>query len=402
MLRITSNFGLDDAATGTQTGTVGEPSVAASRTGILVTGNWYASWSPDAGASWDFVDPFTTFPSAPGRMCCDQLVLWIPSVKLWVWLLQYNGVGGTNVLRMAVSPTAQAHTWHWWDLAPSDLSTSWKNVWFDYPDVGYTDQHLWITSNVYAGDVWQRAVVIKYPLSELGVAKPITRRHWTTTSAGSLRLVQGATDTMWFASSDIASRSVRLFAWPDASDSVTSWSIRVTAWKDGPYRSTGPDGRTWLARLDDRITGAWRANGRLGFLWSASPSAGRPQPYVRAAVIDEATLKLVAEPDLWSKAGAWAYPAAAPNRKGRVGLTAFYGGATHPAHCVGVLDEKAGTWTTATAAVSTSGPSDGLWGDYVVCRPHPTRSTSWIASGFTMQGSANRRDIEPRVVTFRA
>lgn len=401
MVRITANIGLDDAATGTQTGTVDEPSVATSGRGILVTGNWYASWSADAGTTWQFVDPFTTFPTAPGEMCCDQLVLWIPTAKLWVWLLQYNGIGGTNVLRIAVSPTAKAHTWHWWDLAPTDLKPSWKGVWFDYPDVGYSDKHLWVTSNVYAGDTWQRAVVVRYPLDEIGSAQTVNRQHWTTTAAGSLRLVQGAGDTMWFASSDVTARALRLFAWPDSSDTVTARTVRVRPWHDGPYPSAGGAGGTWLKRLDDRVTGAWRANGRLGFLWSASPQPGRPHAFIRAAVIDEASLKLVSEPDLWSTTGPWAYPAAAPSRQGRVGLAAFYGGATHPAHCVGVLDESTGTWRTTTSAVSTNGPSDGQWGDYIICRPHPTRSTSWIASGFTLQGGQNRRNVEPRVVIFR-
>ena len=34
----------------------------------------------------------------------------------------------------------------------------------------------------------------------------------------------------------------------------------------------------WLSRADDRVTGGWRAGGRLGFLWSAGRSAGRPHP----------------------------------------------------------------------------------------------------------------------------
>ncbi|HYN29369.1 MAG TPA: hypothetical protein VES95_05810 [Dermatophilaceae bacterium] len=327
-LAVTGNLGLDDTATGTQTGTVGEPSLAASSRGRLVTGNWYAAWSPDAGASWELADPFTAFPADRGRFCCDQV---------------YDGQ-----------------------------------------------------------DRWQRAVVLRYPLAELRRSRPVTRRHWASTSAGSLRFVAGAGDTMWFGSTDAARRSVRLFAWPDSSEQVTSWAVRVTPWDDRDYTSAGPGGSPWLSRADDRITGAWRAGGRLGFLWSAGRSAGRPHPYVRAAVVDEATLRVLAEPDLWSTTGAWAYPAAAPNRRGRVGITAFFGGPTHPAHAVGVLDEEAGRWVTTTTATSTHGPGQGKWGDYLTIAAHPTRPTSWVASGFTLQGGSDRRNIEPRVVTFRA
>ena len=61
----------------------------------------------------------------------------------------------------------------------------------------------------------------------------------------------------------------------------------------------------------------------------------------------------------------------------------------------------ANTWTTKVTATSTHSPLLGKWGDYVVCRAHPTRRTSWIASGFTLQGGQDRRNVEPRVVVFR-
>ena len=46
-------------------------------------------------------------------------------------------------------------------------------------------------------------------------------------------------------------------------------------------------------------------------------------------------------------------------------------------------------------ATSTDGPAKDKWGDYVVCRPHPTRSKSWVASGFTLRGGNDRRSVEP-------
>lgn len=401
MVTLTSNLGLDDSSTGTQTGTVGEPCVASSTTTLFVTGNWYASRSQDGGSSWTLLDPFTEFPTDRGRFCCDQLVVYLPRQRRWVWLLQYEQVGAGNIFRLAVSRTAAPGTWHWWDVAPTDLDPAWTDVWFDYPDMAVSDQHLWISFNQYDGnDRWKRAVVVRYPLAGLS-ASPITRRHWATTAVGSLKLVSGAGPAMWFAGNDQPRRSLRLFEWPDASDSLTSWTIPVTAWNDQDYAAPGPGGAPWLSRADDRVTGGWRAGGRLGFLWSSGRTPGRPQPFVRGVTLDEQSLTVVAEPDLWSANGAWAYPAAAPSTAGDVGLSAFYGGPTHPAHAVGVLDQQANTWTTRTTATSTHGPLQGKWGDYVACRKHPSRRTSWIASGFTLQGGQDRRNIEPRVVVFR-
>jgi hypothetical protein len=83
-------------------------------------------------------------------------------------------------------------------------------------------------------------------------------------------------------------------------------------------------------------------------------------------------------------------------------LAAFFGGGGgHPAHVVGILDERNGTWSTKRTAVSTHGPSQGKWGDYLTVQPHVRRPTSLVASGFTLQGGQDRRNIEPRVVVFR-
>ena len=55
----------------------------------------------------------------------------------------------------------------------------------------------------------------------------------------------------------------------------------------------------------------------------------------------------------------------------------------------------------AMTAVSTHGPGEGKWGDYLACRRHPSRPTAWIASGYALDGGVDRRNIEPRVVAFR-
>ena len=192
-----------------------------------------------------------------------------------------------------------------------------------------------------------------------------------------------------------------MFSWADDAAALSSWTVPVGPWNATNYQSNGPGNAPWLARADDRITGAWRAKGKLGFMWSAASRPGRPHPYVRCVRIDEATLTVVDEPDLWSANGAWAYPAAAPNTRGDVGVSAFFGGPTHPAHAVGRLDDQLGTWETMITATSTHGPDRGKWGDYLVCRAHPTKRTAWIASGFTLNGGNDRAFVDPRYVVFR-
>lgn len=403
MVRVLDQLPLDDVATGVLTGTVGEPSLAAAGRSRYVTGNWYASRSGDAGATWQVIDPFTEMASPRGRFCCDQVVLRVAG--RYVWYLQYEASGGTNIGRVAVSRTARPGSWRSWDLAPADLSPAWSGLWFDYPDLAVTDRHLWLSSNLYdAADRWKRAVVVRWPLTDLGGDGRLHREHWTTTAAGSLKLVSGAGDTMWFASSDQPRRRLRVFAWKDGTADVTAWDVPVTAWDAADYTSLTPGNGHWLeARCDDRVTAGWRAGGRLGFHWTAGRMAGRPHPFVRSVVLDEASLGVVAEPDLWSATAAWAYPGAAVSRSGRVGFAAYTAGPTHPALAVGrVLEGRPWTWDMAVAATSTHAPATGAWGDYLTVRPHPTRTAAWLAVGCTLQGGSDRRFVEPRVVAFSA
>jgi hypothetical protein len=401
VVSIVTTRRLDDAATGTATGTVNEPTVATSGRRILVTGNWFASRSTDGGATWSQLSPFTEFPEDRGPFCCDQIAHYVRSHRLWVWLLQYVAVGPSNVYRLAVSATGASGTWDTWDIAPTDLDPTWTDVWLDYPDLAVSDGHLWVSCNVFdASDRWRAAAVVRLRLDNLVARTALAPEVWTTRSAGSLRFIQGAGDTMWFASTSAGSARLRVFAWPDAAATVSSWSVPVSAWTASGYSSRGPGGAEWLSRADWRVTAAWRSRGQLGFAWTAGPRTGRPHPYVKVVRLDEATVTLHDEPDLWSQTGAWAYPAAAPNGRGDVGIAAFFGGPTHPAHAVGMLDETTATWSMALTATSTHGPAQASWGDYLVVRPHPRSTTRWMASGFTLQGGTDRRFVEPLVVEF--
>ena len=393
------NIGLDDTATGTQTSTVGEPTAASNNNDVYVTGNWYASRSSDGGSSWTLVDPFTALPSAAGGFCCDQVALHDRNRGLWIWILQYIEQGGSNVFRVAVS-TGPGGPWTYWDFAPTDLNSAWAgNGWFDYPDAATTDNHLYITFNVFnTGGNWLSAVAVKIPLDELASGAALNYQFYVVTTNGSLRLSRGATSDMFLGSHN-GQNPVRVFRWPDAQNSSMShFDVSPAGWSSGAYSAPGPGGE-WLTRTDSRITGAWVAGNHVGFLWTASPSGSRPRPYVKAAVIDASSQSIVAEPDIWHDQVAWAYPAACPNGSGQVGVTLFFGGGpSNPTHVVGFLDGNA--WAVAATAASTNGPTGGKWGDYLSCEVHDGEGGEWVASGYTLQGGNDRSAVEPRYVLF--
>ena len=401
-VRLIRNIGLGDAATSTQTSTVNEPTAAASGNNVFVTGNWFASQSTDGTVNWSLVDPFTKFPSAAGGFCCDQIILYEPSRDIWIWILQYIRSGGTNIFRVAVCRGASFGSWYWWDFSPTALNASWTDMWFDYPDAAVSSNHLYITFNAFDNTAprprWLRALVFKLPLNTLHDATSLGYQWWSTTTHGSLRLTQGALGSMFFASHN-GGRQLRVFGWPDASNSIGTIDVTVGDWSAGPYSAPGPGGVEWLGRIDSRITGAWVSGTRAGFLWTAAARGGRPRPYVKGAVVDTVTRTLVEEPEIWNQSSAFAYPAACPNAAGVLGVSLFFGGGTrHPTHVVGFRDGN--EWRLVITRASTDGPSGGTWGDYLSCRRHAPGSSEWVASGFTLQGGTDRRNVEPQYVHF--
>ncbi len=400
-VQLIRNIGLTDTATTASTSNVGEPSAATSGGNIFFTGNWYASRSTNDGTNWTFVDPYTTLPAAAGGFCCDQLVLYNPRHDIWVWVLQYVATGGNNVFRVAVSRGASFGSWYWWDFNPRSLDATFTDLWFDYPDAAFSANHLYLTFNSFnAAGNWQRAFVFKLPLATLASAGSLGYQWWSTTANGSLRLTQGAGANMFFGSHN-GGTTLRVHSWPDAVTSISSFTVTTAAWSNGPYTAPGPGGVDWLGRLDSRITGAWTSGSEAGFMWSASARAGRPLPYVKVVTVDTSTRAITGQPDIWNETSAFAYPACAPNSSGQVGVSMFFGGgARHPCHVVGVRDGSA--WRLVITRSSTNGPSGNRWGDYVTVHPHSPDSSTWVATGYTMQGGTDRRNVEPQYVQFRA
>ena len=404
--RLFLNRDLTDAETGRQTSTVGEPAVANTGQQILLTGNWFASRSMNNGQTWELLDPDRLFEPAPGGFFCDQLALYDASRDLMLWYLQYSVPenANTNTIRLAVNRggTLGDRDWYWWDFQPRSLNAGWTDVWFDYPDMALSDNFLYVTTNVYRhpGDEWTRSVVFKFPLDALQAGHGLPHTFWTSTGYGPLRLTRGARDKMYFASHHTLAE-VRVWTWPEDSNNLSAVNVPVSLWNAGDYFAAGPDGHNWLARADPRITGAWAAEGVLGFMWSANSRPDRPNPYVQVARINEETKALINEPDIWSPNAAYAYPDAYPNDRGHVGIALFRSTPTiHPSHLVGILDDLSPTWDLQATRDGTNGPIDGKWGDYVTCRRHSPDGFTWIASGFTLQGGTARSNIEPRVVHF--
>jgi hypothetical protein len=406
---------------------INEPTVDGYDDTIVVSGNWYLRVSTDGGVSFSGVDPFELMADADAGFCCDQVVTYEPSRDLLFVLLVSIPSPATqrNTIRLFVvrglrsgSPVVYSY-----DFTPDATLGLPAGEWFDFPKLTTGRNHVYLTANIFspaecllAGTScnFVSSVMMRLPLDSIkdGVGFPVA---FFTTAQFNLTVAEGIREVAYSATHLTTSR-MRIFRWPDTSDTVLAFDRRIPAWSDAPRSCPGPDGRDWCGRVDGRITGAYyrdRSDGidgkELGFMWSSAPQSvppllGRSMPYVRVVRFAVAGLRLLDVPDIWNPISAVVYPYAAPNVSGGLGVSIFFGGGpAFPTHMVCIDDDLNGLpppWECAITAASTQGPNSNGWGDYVWVRPHWPRANTWRATGFRLNLGGSNDAVDPRYIEF--
>ena len=387
---------------------VGEPSVAVNDDVVVYTGNWYAARSVDGGQTFEFIDPFRSFPDPPNLgFCCDQVVNYIPSIDTFVWLLQYgpqSGPDADNLQRLAFATTADVKTGHWrlFDITTQSLGVAGQFL--DFPDLAVGANSLYVTTNIFTAQGQSAgAAVIRIPILSISPG-PISAQRFISQDLNSFRVAQNCGTTGFFAAHEDTS-TLSLFSWPEGDAQPTSTSIGVARWIGGQgYQSRTPDGQRWLDRIDPRITGAVLAGtdaDELWFAWSVDRNSNhRPQPFVQIAKIAASNLTLLDNLNIFDPDSAIAYGSLSSNANGEVGISYMIGGGQRfPSQTIAILT---GTRKDVLAAAGDRGPLDSQWGDYLTVRPVFPARTLFAATGLTMNGpgDGSNRDATPRFVVF--
>ncbi len=410
-ITLETNRALSDQETNDSTSTVHEPSVSVRGPEILYTGNWYAAFSTDNGATFSYMNPDTTFPNIPNQpWCCDSYTRYDKNTDTMFWFLQYVHDGNGNTIRLALAQgdDISNQNWRFYDFTPKAVG-NWDNAWFDYPAMAISENNLYITINKFSANPctptncpFKGAVIFRLPLEKLAAYEGFTYNYFETIENGALRPTQGATDTMYFGD-HVNPQTLRVFSWPENSSIISSTDVSVDVWTRpfGTAVAPGPDGNDWVGRVDSRVTAAWKSGDTLGFAWTAAQDSNFAFPHVRVALLNKDTKAVIGQPHLWNSNFAFAYPAAAPNSNGVVGISVLYGGGSqfHPSHAVGFLKDSNTDWELVTTINGTHGPNDRKSGDYVTIEKGPN-STSWVTTGFSLQEGSTRTDIQPRYVRF--
>ena len=411
-LTILTNMGLDGPGQKQLASTVGEPSVSAAGQVVMYTGNWYAARSADGGQTFQYIDPFTSFPDPPNlSYCCDQIVNYIASIDTFVWLLQYGPKTGPqtdNIQRLAFAKSEDviAGRWTLFDITTASLGVFGQFL--DFPDLAVSNSFLYVTTNLFDPSGQSTgAAVIRIPIASIK-AGAVTVQPFVSKDLNSFRVAQNCGSIAYFAAHADTS-TLKLFSWSETQSAPTSKDVAVARWIGGQgYQSRTPDEQRWLDRADPRITGATLvsppAGEELWFAWSVDAKSNhRPNPFVQIARIDATTLTLLENVNVFDDNSATAYGALSSNSDNEVGISYMIGGSQQfPSLMIAILT---GTRRDLLASTGSRGTSDGQWGDFLTVRPvfaGGKAGNLFAATGYTMTGpgDGSNRDATPRYVVF--
>ena len=406
------------------TATVGEPTVANDRNGLLYTGNFHAALSDDNGLSWSFLNPATQFASIKGGFCCDQVAYAVDrgDSSLVFWLLQYRDDGVTGgALRLVVyegrSELLSQANYCEHVITPATINEQGVK-WFDFNVMSSTDEHLFISSKVFdsATGAHVTGAVIKWDLADFedgdcSLDSGLVYKN-ADGPAQNTALAQGADSTMYWGKRT-ANGQIDVWELPDSTDTATRRTKAVSTWAAsgrGQSHCPVPDGTDPCARANDKLNVAFLHEGKLGFAWNVAEGNGFPFPHIRMARFDLPSMNLADEPDIWHPDYAWTYAAAGVSAAGHLGLSLYrIGGGEFPRARVALVDDVDtnidslnvhGVISSDAGTFDPTGAVIGRWGDYAAVRPYGNCANTFAGTVHSQQGGNLNQDSEHRFVWF--
>lgn len=416
-----ANTGGINGGSTASTSTTAEPSGASDGGGtVFVTGNWFAAYSTDGGASFTPVNPTSVFPSDTVGFCCDQLVQYVPSIDRFIWLLQ----GSTNATQLggyrlaAASPadlaSSGATAWTYWNLTPT-LFGQPAGTGFDYPDMSVgtgfvTEGHLYLSWDAGFGcpmGCTQGFQVARIPLDEIENGGIINIR-FTDPANGSMawgsHIAQNPADEIFWAGHNNNSE-MRVFTWAENSNTYFWRDVGISSWSTSGLSSTTPDGQDWMNKLsgfpNNAPHGLTRNGSALWFAWSAGTDDNFPEPHIEMVTLDESNdFDVLQQVQIWNQEFAFGYPALSTNAcTFEIGLSLEYGGNDrYENHAVGFWGDFV-VYRTTSSDVGTM-----RYGDYVGIRREPPNEQNpgnlFAAFGYGLNSSNGGTQVDVHYVSF--
>lgn len=385
---------------------------------VMMTGNWYASYSTDGGQTFTTINPTAVFPNTlAGGFCCDQVVQYVPSIDRFVWLLQYQSTaGGDNAYRLAAaSPQdiidSNCTRWTYWDFTSASFGLG--TDWMDYPSLGVGDNFLYMSFDVL--DTVEDSVadtglvVARLPLDAIQASATINFRYTNAPDgliAWGSHVTQNTGDEAFWAG-HVDNSTLRVFSWREDSTTYFWRSINVANWPNGTLTSRGPNGNNWFGWgfPNNAVLGATRQNDLIWFAWSASAGDGGnggfnfPHPHVQVAKVRIGSYELVDQMTIWNPDFAFGYPCFATNSDGEVGVAVGWGGggSLHANSAMGIMGDYVVWYRDGSTWTHTR------WGDYISVQRSAPDGRAFAGFGYVTVADTTTRAgyrFEPYFVRF--
>jgi len=393
-----------------------EPSAANNGAHVFAVGNFtHQEFSVNGGATWTK----SNFPGGPADApldCCDNDVIHDRGRGVtFVSTLYINSNQTNGVVRIFVHRNINTAANCSYTIDPGGAN---NNILPDYPHIGKSNNHLYLTLNNIIGGTSSQAQVWRFNIDQMADCVGTTTNVANLPSSVGQRVVtpaDGAQETQYFSWAENATQ-IRIFLWPQANAAPFS-VLRATA----SSNFTNPDCRG--GTLNNDFTGSlWSSihgfnrrgavgHGRVYFYWNVGPDTSHTQGHVHSVIFNELGLTLVGQPPMFISGNTQCngIPGISTNDRGDLGITTAIGGragggGTAARGFVGISDDFAGTIgffpSLVLTANGTHNRTDGRYGDYFGIHRHNPCGNSWSAMNYALNGGNAPSSVNSRYVEF--
>jgi hypothetical protein len=355
----------------------------------LFTGNTYLGASKNSGGSFADLDSTTFLAKLPGR-AVDQVMIYVPRIESFAWMMQHGQSAGTNDgnIRLAVAPVKKLMTsfttaWTSFDFTSSDFG--FPGVATDRQDLSFTEKYLYLTTNM----VGKGRIVIRIPLSDLAKGNASWQYTKPLDSLFQFSDLSQQNGINAYMAGIKDGSTLKVFSCTDSNDSYQTRDLPVGSFPTASdLVSKDPNGVDWLTRGVANVSAVLSHGDDLWIAWDAAASNAGDKPFypnahIRIARAQVSTWKVVSEAQVWNPDYAFAYGTLAMDTNNNLGYGVGVGGQhDFPMSCFGILGDFVVYYQDNSDATALDSPTEARWGDYITARPSVTAPGKFAGFGY--------------------
>jgi hypothetical protein len=393
--------------------------------------NGWGAYSLDGGLTFTGIDAESMTTDIGERLCCDQVIIYVPRIQRFVWVLQTEqNQQGENSILIAVAPkssiaSSKGTAWVRYRLTAAANFNRSGGFWLDHSRLSYGDNYLYFTCLLVGPMGVVGSVIARFDLDQLVGMLPLNPFDKDRSLRGDFAVVQqrfvaplrGTGNRGYFAAIGPDWSSIMVFVWEEGAGK-RPWAAQVPTesipTEDYSSLTPPPAQRDWIGdttgetiKWSVRVMSGVRRRDELWVAWNGARRVpGQsvnefPHPHIGIAVIDANQMVLQDTRYIWHTDYAYTYPTLDVNARGDVAMTyCSGGGARHVQHGVGFVSDPIDLRKTTNHTSSYGGG-----GHYMGIQPVFPDEICFVAAGHIgvirqPNNGPPRKTLEPYFVRF--